>query len=135
MKLTLALTAILLMPVATEAHAPYSATVKEARTWLKERVSDKAFRCAHILLDRESHWNTRAENRYSGAYGIPQALPWRKMESEERPDPAWNNVREDPLPQVSWAKKYVKARYAPRNHPRWSGFCSALRFQSTRGYY
>jgi len=97
------------------------ANVSHARAWLRERVSASEFRCAHILWDRESSWNPHAHNPYSGAHGIPQALPGSKM-SSAGPDWKWNATT-----QVRWGLHYVRGRYG--------GFCRALAFQSSRGWY
>ena len=48
--------------------------------------SDKQYRCLVELWDRESHWNPKADNPKSSAYGIPQLLhmtttnPYRQIE-------------------------------------------------------
>jgi hypothetical protein len=61
------------------------------------------------LWKRESGWNVHAENPYSGAYGIPQAVPGSKMASA---GPNWpNNART----QIRWGLRYIRARY---NSPR-----------------
>ena len=61
------------------------------------------------LWDQESGWNNQAENPSSGAYGIPQALPYTKM-----PKAAWPpryGGRADPTAQISWGLSYIKGRY------------------------
>lgn len=57
------------------------------------------------LWNRESHWNPSAHNKYSGAHGIPQALPGSKMASEG-PDWATNGKT-----QIRWGLNYIKNRY------------------------
>ncbi|MEW9529108.1 lytic transglycosylase domain-containing protein [Microbispora sp. NPDC049125] len=61
--------------------------------------------CLEKLWDRESHWNERAMNRYSGAYGIPQALPGGKMSS------AGSDWQTNPATQIKWGLGYIAARY------------------------
>lgn len=124
----LALAAAIVLGGQTDAHAPYSIGVQRAREWLAERTTDRAFRCAHLLFDRESHWNTRA-GEPGGAYGIPQSSPGRKMRSAERPAKGrlWDDWRTDALVQVAWGRRYVKARHG--------SFCQALRFQTQHGWY
>jgi hypothetical protein len=61
------------------------------------------------LWDRESSWNIHAENPYSGAYGIPQAVPGAKMSSA---GPDWENSART---QVRWGLDYIRDRY---NSPR-----------------
>jgi hypothetical protein len=63
------------------------------------------YSCLVKLWDRESHWNTFAQNSGSGAYGIPQALPGSKMASEGS-DWATNAQT-----QIRWGVKYIAGRY------------------------
>lgn len=58
-----------------------------------------------LLWYRESGWNPNAINKKSGACGIPQSLPCRKMASEGKD--YLTNYRT----QVRWGLKYIKARY------------------------
>jgi hypothetical protein len=61
------------------------------------------------LWDHESNWNPTARNPSSGAYGIPQALPYTKM-----PKAAWPNGvggRADAATQIKWGIGYIKGRY------------------------
>jgi hypothetical protein len=57
------------------------------------------------LWNRESGWNKYAENPYSGAYGIPQAVPGDKMAS------AGNHWRTNATTQIRWGLRYIKSRY------------------------
>ncbi len=61
--------------------------------------------CLEKLWDKESHWNERAMNRYSGAYGIPQSLPGSKMAS------AGSDWQTNPATQIKWGLGYIKGRY------------------------
>jgi hypothetical protein len=63
------------------------------------------FPCLDKLWKKESGWNYRAENRSSGAYGIPQALPGKKMAS------AGADWKTNPATQIRWGLGYVKGRY------------------------
>ena len=73
--------------------------------WLIRRQ----FRYLNWLWERESGWNKYAYNPYSGAYGIPQALPGSKMAS------AGPNWRSNAATQIRWGLRYIKARYgSPR---------------------
>jgi hypothetical protein len=63
------------------------------------------FPCLDKLFKKESGWNYRAENRSSGAYGIPQALPGRKMAS------AGSDWKTNPATQIKWGLGYIKGRY------------------------
>jgi hypothetical protein len=57
------------------------------------------------LWHRESGWHHLAENRSSGAYGIPQSLPASKMAAV---GPDW---RTNPETQIRWGLAYIGARY------------------------
>jgi hypothetical protein len=57
------------------------------------------------LWQRESGWSQLAENRSSGAYGIPQSLPGSKMAAV---GPDW---RTNPETQIRWGLAYIGARY------------------------
>lgn len=107
----------------------YPPGVERARDWLRERTTDRAFHCAHVLWDREASWRVRAGDPRGGPYGIPQATPGRKMRSAEKPwrGKAWDDWRYDALVQVSWGTRYVRSRYG--------SFCKALAFQTAHGWY
>lgn len=67
------------------------------------------FRYLKWLWERESSWNVYATNPYSGAYGIPQAVPGSKMASCGR------NWRWNAKTQIRWGMRYIKATYgSPR---------------------
>ena len=80
----------------------------------------KQFRYLNWLWNRESGWNKYARNPYSGAYGIPQALPGSKMAS------AGPNWRWRVSTQIRWGLRYIRARYGtPRrawNHSQATGW-------------
>ena len=97
----------------------YSANVRRARQWARDHTTHRGFRCLHILWDRESHWSVHA--RTGRAYGIPQALPGRKMRS------AGADWRTNALTQVRWGLHYIRSRYRT--------MCHALRFQFQWGWY
>lgn len=63
------------------------------------------FSCLDSLWQRESSWNPLATNPYSGAYGIPQALPASKMAS------AGSDWATNPATQIRWGLGYIKATY------------------------
>lgn len=62
--------------------------------------------CLDNLWSRESGWRHTAENKSSGAYGIPQALPGSKM-ADYGAD--W---RTNPEPQIKWGLAYIQGRYS-----------------------
>jgi hypothetical protein len=63
------------------------------------------FGCLDALWSRESGWRVNADNPYSSAYGIPQALPGSKMATAGA-DWAWN-----PETQIRWGLGYIADRY------------------------
>lgn len=71
--------------------------------------------CLDKLWTRESGWNHLAQNRSTGAYGIPQALPGDKMAKYG------SDWRTNPIPQIKWGLDYIKNRYqTPCN--AWAAF-------------
>jgi hypothetical protein len=71
--------------------------------------TQRQFPYLNWLWNRESGWNKFAENPYSGAYGIPQALPGAKMAS------AGPNWRSSARTQIRWGLRYIRATYgSPR---------------------
>ena len=67
--------------------------------------SEQDYQALVLLWYRESSWNPNARNKKSGACGIPQALPCRKMASEG--SDYLTNYRT----QVKWGLKYIANRY------------------------
>jgi len=61
--------------------------------------------CLERLWIGESGWNHKAENSSSGAYGIPQSLPGRKMASVAA------DWRSNPVTQIKWGLNYIKSSY------------------------
>lgn len=90
------------------AGAPDPGTAKEiAWRLLQERGwGQSEYDCLVALWTKESHWNVYAENRSSGAYGIPQALPGSKMAA------AGADWRTNPRTQIVWGLAYIQGRYA-----------------------
>ena len=68
--------------------------------WSQSQMS-----CLIPLWNGESRWRYTAENRSSGAYGIPQALPGSKMSS------AGADWRTNPVTQIRWGLGYIKSVY------------------------
>jgi hypothetical protein len=63
------------------------------------------FRYLNLLWAHESGWNVYASNGYTGAYGIPQAVPGSKMASA---GPRWWSSART---QIRWGLRYIKQRY------------------------
>jgi hypothetical protein len=88
----------------------------KARGW-----SDEEFACLVSLFNKESHWNVYAENKSSGAYGIPQALPGSKMAS------AGADWQTNPATQITWGLGYISGRYGTP--------CGAWQSAQAKGWY
>nr|WP_129339930.1 ubiquitin-like domain-containing protein [Cellulomonas endophytica] len=87
-----------------------------ARGW-----GDEQFSCLVSLWKKESGWNHLAQNRSSGAYGIPQSLPGSKMAS------AGADWRTNPATQIAWGLGYIADRYGTP--------CGAWSHSKARGWY
>jgi len=87
-----------------------------ARGW-----GDDQFACLLSLWNKESGWRWNAENRSSGAYGIPQSLPGSKMAS------AGADWRTNPATQISWGLGYIAGRYGTP--------CGAWAHSQAKGWY
>jgi hypothetical protein len=66
---------------------------------------DSQFACLVALWSRESGWRVNAQNKSSGAYGIPQALPGSKMAT------VGADWQTNPATQITWGLGYISARY------------------------
>jgi hypothetical protein len=74
--------------------------------------SDKQYRCLVDLWTMESHWNPRADNPKSSAYGIPQLL---------------NMKSTNPYVQIDKGLLYITKRYKLA--------CKALAYHNKKGHY
>jgi hypothetical protein len=81
----------------------------------------RQWKCLDRLWTRESGWNHRARNRWSGAYGIPQALPGGKMRS------AGIDWRTSATTQITWGLGYIRKRYGSP--------CAAWGHSQVAGWY
>ncbi|GAA4836506.1 hypothetical protein GCM10023221_12100 [Luteimicrobium xylanilyticum] len=106
--------------------SPKHATVGYSKAIAKDLVrrkhwSSRQYQCLVSLWNRESGWRVSAHNASSGAHGIPQALPGRKMASA---GPGW---RTNAKTQITWGLGYIKGRY---HTP-----CGALSHSHHYGWY
>ncbi len=76
-----------------------------AKQMVTERFGAQQFTAFAEIVRRESNWDYLARNRSSGAYGLAQALPGKKMASHGA-DWATN-----PLTQLEWMADYIANRY------------------------
>lgn len=97
-----------------------------AQAYAKSRMAsygwdDAQYACLYSLWMRESGWNHLANNPYSGAYGIPQALPGSKMAT------AGADWATNPETQVDWGLGYISGRYGSP--------CAAWEHSESIGWY
>ncbi len=83
-------------------------------------VAEADVAAAVDLINHESGCRYDATNAYSGAYGIPQALPGNKMAS------AGADWQTNPITQIRWMAGYVN---------RYGGWQGALNFWYAHGWY
>jgi hypothetical protein len=112
------------VPVYRHPRAVHQPTKAELKAYLAHHYTgdEIQFECLDALITMESHWNPRAINPSSGAYGIGQALPPAKMKV------AGADYMTNPYTQINWLLKYTKSRY--RN----SG-CRALYWHLKKGWW
>ena len=79
------------------------------------------FTCYNDIIMRESRWIVTADNPTSSAYGIPQALPGKKMASHGA------DWRTNAATQIRWGLDYVNDRYGTP--------CQAWSFKRGHGWY
>ena len=86
-------------PLATNGDVPSLGRSMNAMVF-----GDASWAALDSLWIRESNWNPNSRNRYSGACGIPQALPCSKISDMS------------PQGQISWGLQYIQRRYGnPQN--------------------
>ena len=98
------------------------ASPSAAKEYARIRVAEYGWSTADYnalvsLWQRESGWNVYASNKRSGAYGIPQALPGKKMASHGAD---WQTNYKT---QINWGLSYIKSRYGTPSKA-WQHFCS-----------
>ena len=121
---TSATTATATKTVATKAVAKKKVVAKSPKAIARELAtkkhkwkSAKQWNCLEKLWHRESGWKVHAGNP-GRAYGIPQALPGKKMGA------GW---RHSATAQIKWGIKYIDGRYGSP--------CAADKHQRTKHWY
>ena len=75
-------------------------------SWMRAAgIAEKDMDTAYWIIFKESKCRYNAQNARSGAYGIPQALPGKKMAS------AGSDWETNPVTQIKWMISYVNGRY------------------------
>lgn len=94
-----------------------------AREWAAYRYkwSETQVTCLTALWNSESSWRWNAKNRRTGAYGIAQALPGKKMAIEG------SDWKTNPETQIRWGLRYIAERHLTP--------CKALSYKRSRGWY
>ncbi len=80
---------------------------KVAKVILAEKYGfgDTQYSCLNKLWTKESNWNYKARNKRTGAHGIPQAYPAKKMATVA------TDWRTNPVTQIRWGLRYISIRY------------------------
>lgn len=88
---------------------------------LSQWHSTREFECLSVMWERESHWNPKAHNKSSGAFGIAQFLPatWGNYKLPFKPT--------DPKVQIKAGLRYITKRYKTP--------CQAWKFWKRHYYY
>jgi hypothetical protein len=97
-----------------------------AKAFAKEHIKSLGWgaaenACLVDLWQHESEWKFAADNPWSDAFGIPQALPGNKMAS------AGADWKTNSQTQIKWGVDYIKTRYGTA--------CKASDVWHTRGWY
>lgn len=107
--------------VGTKKQLPAIAVTGTCADWVRAAgVAEADVAAAIDLINHESGCRVNATNAYSGAYGIPQALPGYKMAS------AGADWETNPITQIKWMAGYVS---------RYGGWQGALSFWYAHGWY
>lgn len=113
-KRLLAFVAILTIIAAVGVSTAYASPSTEAyKLYAHMKLgNDKQYRCLVDLWTMESHWNPKADNPKSSAYGIPQLLNMRSTNA---------------YVQIDKGLLYIAKRY--------SNSCKALAYHKRKGHY
>lgn len=99
---------LMLVMIPTLEAKTYSKTQCKKYTYqqvLKRGWTIKDYNNLVKLWNKESNWNAKAVNKYSGACGIPQANPCKKMKKYG------TDYKTNCKVQIKWGLVYIKQRY------------------------
>ena len=132
--ITVSLTYLTVTTTKTQAEkALASDTVKyfdaEALAFLTVYTQDwkmSEWKCLRNLWQKESHFNPKAKNMHSGAYGIAQFMPT-----------TWGNYKVEKTSeaklQIKYGLRYIERRYGSATDP--NGACNAWAFWQKHYWY
>jgi hypothetical protein len=102
--------------------ASHASRTKDAKLYAFAILNDKKqFKCLEELWEKESNWRHNVKNPNSSAYGIPQALPGKRMAE------IGHDWKTNPITQVKWGLRYIENRYKTP--------CNALADHKRKGWY
>ena len=94
--------------------------LKHPKLYAKKLLPHRQYLCLVKLWTQESHWNPKALNKSSGAYGIAQFLPT-----------TWGNYNlkktSNSMKQVEYGLHYITKRYVTS--------CNAWKHEQIFGWY
>ena len=117
--ITIAIVAIFILSHTTNATS--NPTVADAKAYALHRLGPTQYTCLDQIATRESHWNPRAHNPTTGAHGIFQAYPARKMAKYGK------DYLTNPITQTRFGIAYTKTRYGSP--------CNAWAYWKLHGWY
>jgi hypothetical protein len=104
-----------------------SSRTRDYVSYAKAKINNPTqFECLDKLYQKESSWRTLKNPQYaanpnSSAYGIPQALPGKKMAE------AGSDWKHNPITQINWGLQYIEKRYKTP--------CKAWEHSQIKGWY
>ena len=107
--LLIAVLSVGIVNIPAVAQAPIQKHIRLAlapKAYALTKVANRAeFACLSALWTRESHWNPKALNKSSGAFGIAQFMPstWANYNFPYKP--------KDPHIQIDAGLRYILKRY------------------------
>lgn len=100
----------------SNAQLSSDATTAEIQQYAHDQViamgwTEADFTALVQMWNKESGWNPTADNPYSDAYGIPQAMCDPNVHPELFAGGQWSDYMTNPKTQVDWGLNYIRTRY------------------------